>query len=120
MIEGHIRKRSRQQRIHDLISVTLPRSQFRMKRAFYEWGAMTNLAMAILCFGYWAVSVATPRIDFEVFLPLGHWSSTQVLASGGTLTINDHRGSKEEIEDVSRFRVINPPLTSKLRRVLPG
>jgi len=42
-----------------------------MKRAFYEWSAITASALALIRFIYWAVSMFTPAVDFEVFLPLG-------------------------------------------------
>src|SRR5262245_7247663 len=91
-----------------------------MKRAFFEWGAITTLALALFCFGYWVVTLSAPRASFEVFLPFGHWRSMQVLAADGTITINDHYGSKEGIEEITKYRVVNPPLTSKTRWVLPG
>jgi hypothetical protein len=91
-----------------------------MKRAFYEWGAITATALALFCFGYWIVLLYAPRARVEVFLPLGHWKSTQILVSDGLLTINDHYGSKEGIEEVSWYRVVDPPLTSKTRWALPG
>jgi hypothetical protein len=91
-----------------------------MRRAFYEWGAIVTLAITLLCFGYWAVSATANVPDFEMFLPLGHWSSTQILASQGTITINDHSGSKEAIETLMKYRIVNPPLTSKFRWSAPG
>jgi hypothetical protein len=91
-----------------------------MKRAFFEWCAIATAALTILCIGYWTVSRSTSAADFETFLPIGHWNSMQILASNGTITINDHRGSKEEIETLTRYATINPPLTSKCRWALPG
>src|SRR5438552_2715980 len=91
-----------------------------MKRAFYEWGAITTSALALFCFGYCVVLLSTPLVDLEVFLPLGHWKSTQLLASGGAITVNDHYGSLEEIEEVLKYRIVNPPLTSKTRWAVPG
>lgn len=91
-----------------------------MKRAFYEWGAITTSTLALVCFSYWVVSLSTPLADFEVFLPLGHWKSTQILASSGTITINDHLGSKKQIEDLVKYRIVNPPFASKTRWALPG
>jgi hypothetical protein len=91
-----------------------------MKRAFYEWGAITTSALALFCFGYWVVSLSTSRATMEVFLPFGHWRATQLLAAEGTITINDHYGSKEGIEEIVKYRVVNPPLTSKTRWALPG
>ncbi|MBW8885849.1 MAG: hypothetical protein JF612_13975 [Planctomycetia bacterium] len=32
-----------------------------MKRAFYEWGAITTSALALFCFGYWVVLLYAPR-----------------------------------------------------------
>src|ERR1051326_8655242 len=69
-----------------------------MKRVFYEWGAIATVAFSLICFGYSAVSIFTPLADFETFLPLGRWKSMQILGSAGAITINDHRGSREEIE----------------------
>jgi hypothetical protein len=91
-----------------------------MKRAFYEWGAITTSALTLFCFGYWVVSLSMPRATLEVFFPFGPWRSVQVLAADGTVTINDRYGSKEEIEEVTKYSVVNPPLTSKTRWALPG
>jgi hypothetical protein len=91
-----------------------------MKRAFYEWGAITASSVAITCFVYWMASLATTFVDFELFLPMGHWKSTQILASNGTLTINDHRFSLETIEEVLKYAIVHPPLTSKAHWTLPG
>jgi len=91
-----------------------------MKRAFYEWGAITTSTLAVVCFLYWTVSRSTPVADFELFLPVGHWNSMQILGTNGKLTINDRRGSLEAIEEVSKYRIVNPPLVSKSHRALPG
>ena len=91
-----------------------------MKRAFFEWNAITTSALALFCFGFWVVSLSTPRATFEVFFPFGHWRSLQVLAAEGTITINDRYGRKEEIEEVTKYSVVNPPLKSKTRWALPG
>ncbi len=91
-----------------------------MKRAFYEWGAITTSALALFCFGYWVVLLYAPRASVEVFLPLGHWKSTQVVASSGTITINNRYGSIEDIEEVLKYANVNPPLTSKTRWAAPG
>jgi hypothetical protein len=91
-----------------------------MKRAFYEWGAITTLALALFCFGYWVALLCTPRADLEVFFPVGHWKSTQLVASDGTITINDHYGSQLEIETVRKSRVVYPPITSQTYWTLPG
>jgi hypothetical protein len=90
-----------------------------MKRVFYEWGAITTSAVALLCFGYWVVLLYAPRASVEVFLPLGHWKSTQIVVAEGLVTINDHTGSKEGIEEVVKYRVVFPSL-SKTRWALPG
>src|SRR4051812_48136440 len=91
-----------------------------MKRAFYEWGAISTLALTLLCFGYWAVSISTALADFETFLPLGRWKSMQILASGGTITVNDHRESREEIELLWPYQTLKPPPASKTRWAVPG
>jgi hypothetical protein len=91
-----------------------------MKRAFYEWGAIATLAMAPVYFGYWVVSLSTPRATIEVFFPFGHWRSMQVLAADGTITINDRNGSKDEIEELTKYSLLDPPLTSKTHWALPG
>jgi hypothetical protein len=91
-----------------------------MHRAFYEWGAIATSAGVLFCFLYWAVSISTAAVDSEVFLPLGYWNSTQILASQGTVTINDHSGSKEAIEEIVQYRVVNPPLRGKFRWQAPG
>jgi hypothetical protein len=44
----------------------------------------------------------------------------QILGANGNLTINDHRGSMEEIEELSKYRIVSPSLTSKRRWALPG
>jgi len=36
------------------------------------------------------------------------------------LTINDHSGSKEAIEEIVQYRVVNPPLGRKRRWQSPG
>ena len=92
----------------------------RMKRAFYEWGAITASAFAVTCFIYWMVSLSTVAADFELFLPIGHWKSMQIMASDSSITINDHRFSLETIEEVSKYATVNPPLTSKTHWTLPG
>jgi hypothetical protein len=91
-----------------------------MKRAFYEWGAITTSTMALVCFVYWMASRTSPIADFELFLPLGHWNSMQIFGANGQLTINDHRGSLEAIEEISKAPIVNPPLTSNHRCELPG
>lgn len=91
-----------------------------MKRAIYEWGAIATSILAVVCFVYWAVTRSTPLADFELFLPVGHWNSMQILGADRTLTINDRRSSLEAIEEVLKYRVVNPPLTSKYRLALPG
>jgi hypothetical protein len=91
-----------------------------MKRAFYEWGAIATSALALFCFSYWVVSLSTSRATIEVFLPFGHWRAMQLLAADGTITINDHYNSQLEIETLTKYRVITPPLTSQTHWSFPG
>ncbi len=91
-----------------------------MKRAFFEWGALAASGLVLFCFGYWIVLLYAPQARAELFLPLGHWKSTQILVSDGLVTINDHYGSKEGIEELAKYRAVSPPITSKTQWALPG
>ena len=91
-----------------------------MKRAFLEWGAITTSTLALTCFVYWAISRTSTIADFELFLPLGHWNSMQIVGASGQLTINDHRNSLQVIEEAAKYAIVNPPLTSKYHLALPG
>src|ERR1051326_7271642 len=44
----------------------------------------------------------------------------QILASAGAITINDHRGSREEIEFLWPYQTLKPPAKSKTRWAVPG
>jgi hypothetical protein len=89
-----------------------------MKRVFFEWGAIATSALAMFCFGYWAVLLYFPEAKLEMFFPLGHWKSTQLVVSDGIVTINDHLNSRLEIE--TAYRVLNPPATSETYWSYPG
>jgi hypothetical protein len=58
-------------------------SQF--KRAVFEWCGMGALAMSLGCFGYWAVSVFSHRVDDAMSF---HDLGLDVSASNGVVAVS--------------------------------
>ena len=90
------------------------------RAALPEWGAIFASALALALFFYWAISSMWQVGDFELYLPLGHWNTTQILASQGAVTINDRYGSLESLEFIEAASFITPLPTGKYRWSLPG
>ena len=90
-----------------------------MKRAFYEWSAIGMLALAIACFGYWAVSKITTAADSQMSFA---WHAVDASISDGTVTLADQINNGEVIDAIERSLKFVPPLrvTSKYRLSLPG
>jgi hypothetical protein len=90
------------------------------RAALSEWGTIVASALSLTLFFYWAISATWHIADFELFLPLGHWKTTQVLASGGTITVSDRYGSLESLEFIENATFLTPLPTGKYRWSLPG
>ena len=77
------------------------------------------LALAIACFGYWAVSKITAAADSALsFGPL----AGDVAISDGTITLADQLGNGEVIDAIEKSLTFVPPLevTGQYRLSLPG
>lgn len=90
-----------------------------MKRAFYEWGAVGSLALAIACFGYWGVSKITAAADSKISFG---WRVLDASIANGTVTLADQLNNGEMIEIVENAIPFDPPLnpTDQYRLSLPG
>lgn len=78
-----------------------------MKRAFYEWGAIGMLALALACFGYWAVSKITAAADSQMSFG---WRVLDASVSDGTATVADQLDNEEMIEIIEKATPFDPPL----------
>jgi hypothetical protein len=89
-----------------------------MRRALFEWGAMSGMALSLLLFAYWLFSICNRAADFE----LTSWAGPgiQVSASDGKLMLGNPGMGLEMVSIIESGIAMTPAPTGRHSFVLPG
>ena len=85
-----------------------------MKRAMYEWGAISCASFSAVLIAHFAVSLATDRGAFELSFGESRQTRMQVVVENGQITLCENTGNLELIDLASRSVPMSPPVVSNL------